>query len=225
MRDRPVYDPFMKIRRLATSLFLASLLIGCSKDPLVGDFEVQLTNGFRVVRFDVDDVEVICFEPVVRECVPAKVVEIGWNSNFIAARQQKLRDRNNFPGDKLPVPVPGEFAYWIVDESNANYCVYCAIAILCAGTTASAWVSKPQVRVSAWYWLNSAPKADWQGDFTTMKNLGFTDVLLCWGLDLSGIVTRKSETKQAMQFPQKFMWDRPEIQTDLGTYFRGLNQK
>ena len=27
------------------------------------------------------------------------------------------------------------------------------------------------------------------------------------------------------QFPQKFMWDRPEIQTDLGTYLRGLNQK
>jgi hypothetical protein len=27
------------------------------------------------------------------------------------------------------------------------------------------------------------------------------------------------------QFPQKFMWDRPEIHTDLGNYLRGLNQK
>jgi hypothetical protein len=27
------------------------------------------------------------------------------------------------------------------------------------------------VRVSAWYWLNAAPKADWEGDFITMKNL------------------------------------------------------
>jgi hypothetical protein len=25
------------------------------------------------------------------------------------------------------------------------------------------------------------------------------------------------------QFPQKFMWDRPEIQTDLGAYLRSLN--
>jgi hypothetical protein len=27
------------------------------------------------------------------------------------------------------------------------------------------------------------------------------------------------------QFPQKFLWDRPEIHTDLGNYLRGLNQK
>ena len=36
-----------------------------------------------------------------------------------------------------------------------------------------------------------------------MKNLGFTDVLLCWGLDLAAVVTRKAETKQAMQWAQK----------------------
>jgi len=80
---------------------------------------------------------------------------------------------------------------------------YCAIIILCATTAARAQESKPQVRVSAWYWLNSAPKADWEGDFTTMKNLGFTDALLCWGLDLAGIVTRKADTKQAMQWANK----------------------
>src|SRR5205823_11305624 len=59
------------------------------------------------------------------------------------------------------------------------------------------------VRISAWYWLNSAPKESWQGDFITMKNLGFTDVLVCWGLDLAGIVTRKTETRQAMQWAHK----------------------
>ena len=57
-----------------------------------------------------------------------------------------------------------------------------------------------RVRVSAWYWLNSAPKADWAGDFTTMKHLGFTDVLVCWGLDLAAITTRKTDTRQAMQW-------------------------
>jgi hypothetical protein len=60
-------------------------------------------------------------------------------------------------------------------------------------------LAEPQIRTSAWYWLNSAPKESWQGDFITMKNLGFTDVLMCWGLDLAGIVTRKTETRQAVQ--------------------------
>ncbi|HZM01533.1 MAG TPA: hypothetical protein VFC44_00795 [Candidatus Saccharimonadales bacterium] len=79
---------------------------------------------------------------------------------------------------------------------------FLSLAILFAST---AWTSAltPQIRVSAWYWLNSAPKADWEGDFITMKNLGFTDVLLCWGLDLGGIATRKTETKQAMQLAHK----------------------
>jgi hypothetical protein len=27
------------------------------------------------------------------------------------------------------------------------------------------------------------------------------------------------------QFPQKFLWDRPEIQDELGNYLRGLNGK
>src|SRR5438105_6134153 len=70
--------------------------------------------------------------------------------------------------------------------------------LLCAFTVPGA-----PVRISAWYWLNSAPKESWEGDFITMKNLGFTDILVCWGLDLAGIVTRKTETRQAMQWAHK----------------------
>lgn len=66
--------------------------------------------------------------------------------------------------------------------------------------SATLFAQQPQVRISAWYWLNAAPKADWQGDFVTMKNLGFTDVLMGWGLDLSGVSTRIPDTKQAMQY-------------------------
>src|SRR5215470_11452887 len=71
--------------------------------------------------------------------------------------------------------------------------------LLCLLLTSSA-LAEPSVRISAWYWLNSAPKESWHGDFITMKNLGFTDILMCWGLDLAGIVTRKSETRQAVQW-------------------------
>src|SRR6266705_2390249 len=64
-------------------------------------------------------------------------------------------------------------------------------------------LAEPSVRLSAWYWLNSAPKESWEGDFVTMRNLGFTDVLVCWGLDLAGIVTRRTETRHAMQSAHK----------------------
>lgn len=70
-------------------------------------------------------------------------------------------------------------------------------ALFLAAATLSA--QTPKVRISAWYWLNSAPKTDWQGDFTTMKNLGFTDVLLCWGLDLAGAGTRIADTQEAIR--------------------------
>lgn len=59
---------------------------------------------------------------------------------------------------------------------------------------------QPKVQVSAWYWLNSAPKTDWQNDFAEMKRLGFTDVLMCWGVDLAGIATRKQDTLEAMKY-------------------------
>jgi hypothetical protein len=80
----------------------------------------------------------------------------------------------------------------------------CVVMMLVvAESTALAAAGKPKVRVSAWYWLNSAPKENWEGDFVSMKHLGMTDVLLCWGVDLGGIVTRKAETKQAMEWAHK----------------------
>ena len=77
----------------------------------------------------------------------------------------------------------------------------CLIIVLCISTAAMA--QKPTIRISAWYWLNSAPKADWEGDFVTMKNLGFTDVLISWGLDTAGLITRKQDTTQAIRWAQK----------------------
>ena len=60
-----------------------------------------------------------------------------------------------------------------------------------------AWGQK--VRISAWYWLNSAPKVAWEGDFVTMKKMGFTDVVLCWGIDLAAVGFRTQDTKTAIE--------------------------
>jgi hypothetical protein len=70
--------------------------------------------------------------------------------------------------------------------------------ILLSGSICSASVAQ-KVRISAWYWLNSAPKVAWQGDFVTMKNMGFTDVLLSWGIDVAGVNIRVADTKRAIE--------------------------
>ena len=38
---------------------------------------------------------------------------------------------------------------------------------------------------STWYWPNAAPREEWKSDFETIQDLGFTHVILCWGLDAS----------------------------------------
>ena len=60
-----------------------------------------------------------------------------------------------------------------------------------------AWGQK--VRISAWYWMNAAPKVAWEGDFVTMKKMGFTDVVLCWGIDLAAVGFRTEDTKTAIE--------------------------
>lgn len=60
-----------------------------------------------------------------------------------------------------------------------------------------------KVRISAWYWLNSAPRSDWEGDFVTMHNLGFTDVVLCWGIDSAAFGKRIDDSRYAMEMAHK----------------------
>jgi hypothetical protein len=83
-------------------------------------------------------------------------------------------------------------------EAGVLKLLRCAVLVLCIG--ASGFAQPTKIRISAWYWLNSAPKVDWQGDFITMKNLGFTDILLGWGLDVSAVSTRIRDTRQAMRW-------------------------
>jgi hypothetical protein len=58
--------------------------------------------------------------------------------------------------------------------------------------------SRDPVRVSAWYWLNAAPRSEWAADFHHMQRLGFTDISLCWGLDSAAWRFRVDDTKYAL---------------------------
>ena len=69
--------------------------------------------------------------------------------------------------------------------------------------------AKP-LRISAWYWLNAAPKQEWEHDFQKMSQLGFTHVALCWGLDSAAWRLRVEDTKDALAYCRR---------AGLGAYF------
>ncbi len=56
-----------------------------------------------------------------------------------------------------------------------------------------------KVRFSVWYWLNAVPREKWSDDFSTIAKNGFTDVILCWGYDLSAFRLRKQDSLEALE--------------------------
>ncbi len=56
----------------------------------------------------------------------------------------------------------------------------------------------PPVRISSWYWLNSAPRQEWDRDFRAMRKLGFTHAVLCWGYDPAAFSWRQADTRLAL---------------------------
>src|ERR1700730_13307287 len=55
------------------------------------------------------------------------------------------------------------------------------------------------LRISAWYWLNSAPRQEWDRDFRNMAKLGFTHAALCWGLDAAAWDLGVGDTRYALE--------------------------
>lgn len=69
------------------------------------------------------------------------------------------------------------------------------------------------LRISTWYWLNSINKERWEKDFQSAAQTGFTDLVLCWGLDGAGSLNQKDNTFLALDLCKKynlkaylFMW-------------------
>ena len=80
-----------------------------------------------------------------------------------------------------------------------------AFALLVAGNALSVNSYKaPRLRISAWYWLNSAEKAQWEQDFKSCSEAGFTDMVLCWGLDSAAVSFQKENTRRALSLCQKY---------------------
>lgn len=55
------------------------------------------------------------------------------------------------------------------------------------------------IRLGAWYWLNSAPRSEWERDFRAARDIGFTDISLAWGLATDAFALREADGKYALQ--------------------------
>ena len=77
------------------------------------------------------------------------------------------------------------------------------VALICLLGCGADCLGAQPVRVSAWYWLNSAPKTQWGADFRAMKELGLTDVVLVWGLDATAFATRIPDSHEAIRTARK----------------------
>ena len=75
------------------------------------------------------------------------------------------------------------------------------VLMMLAGGSSAA--TKPAVRFSAWYWLNSCPKDTWVSDFEKMHRIGFTDVMLVWGLDAAAFAVRTQDSHEAIEAAHK----------------------
>jgi hypothetical protein len=76
------------------------------------------------------------------------------------------------------------------------------LACLCSASSVLAAPPAP-LRISTWYWLNAAKPGDWETDLRDTHNLGFTDVILCWGLDAAAFGQRTADTHRVLQLANR----------------------
>ena len=79
--------------------------------PGLTDFSADFGNGCELYQSSAQVVEISVDKSLdPKNCVPAKVVECGYNVKFVIAKQQKL--------DAKGTPIHGEYQYWIVDAQQ-----------------------------------------------------------------------------------------------------------
>jgi hypothetical protein len=80
--------------------------------PGLADFEAPLPGGYKLYRSSAHQITVLPSD----RGIPPKVVEVGYDDDFIIAKQNHLRRRS--PGnskDTSEEPDPGVFSFWIID--------------------------------------------------------------------------------------------------------------
>lgn len=100
---------------------LSMILYGCAG---AGDFDIDLSGGYSLIRSSAHMVtinkresEAIWGEAI----IPAKVIELAWNDNYILAKREGLKLRNpDNPDDRYEIPDESKIDYWILDVENGE---------------------------------------------------------------------------------------------------------
>ncbi|MGL5085527.1 MAG: DUF3997 domain-containing protein [Clostridium sp.] len=108
------------IFRYGILIMLTTMLYGCV--PERGDYDITLPNDYSLIR---NSAHMITINKQIDESswnleiIPAKVVELAFNDNYVLAKQVglKLRDPNN-EDDTYQIPDESKISFWILDTAN-----------------------------------------------------------------------------------------------------------
>ncbi|WP_042351613.1 DUF3997 domain-containing protein [Bacillus massiliigorillae] len=104
-------------------LFIATIsvlfLTGC---PGASDFDVDLPGEYSIVRLSAHEVKIAPKTSANgwgKAIIPTKVIEAGWNNQYIIAKQVELMKdpkRNN----GMEIPDEKNYHYWILEIKNGK---------------------------------------------------------------------------------------------------------
>ncbi|WP_128896667.1 DUF3997 domain-containing protein [Longirhabdus pacifica] len=101
-------------RRMYVICLLITIAIILSGCPGVQDYEIDIGDGYFIERISS---HVIVITEEHKYLIPEKVIEVGYNEEFIIAKQLGLMDdpeRSN----SYQIPNENDVRYWIVNKIN-----------------------------------------------------------------------------------------------------------
>lgn len=104
-----------RIYKCLSIILVSILLYGCAG---ASDYNVELSGNYSLIRSSAHMVTVneqfdegMWHSPV----IPEKITEIGWNNEYILAKQLGLKLRSpDDPDDKYQIPDESKVYYWIL---------------------------------------------------------------------------------------------------------------
>ncbi|MBD8501227.1 DUF3997 domain-containing protein [Paenibacillus arenosi] len=110
----------MKLLYLLMFLVTFSILQGCI-GPGISDFEIKLSGGYSVLRTEpnrviisLQEADDIFGSPV----VGTKVVQVGWNEDYIVAKQVGLKLDPNATNEHMMILDDSRTNFYILDLNN-----------------------------------------------------------------------------------------------------------
>lgn len=110
----------MRLRTLFILLFVF-IQAGCV-GPGVQDYDVDLPGNYSIVRTSSHHVKIAPKQGDTgwgSDIIPTKVTEVGWDDNFIIAKQLGLKDDPN-SSNGYQIPNENDVNYWILDYNSGD---------------------------------------------------------------------------------------------------------